>query len=94
MIRLLLSRGADLGARRNRDGCTVESMTRDSAWGKNEVTSLLVDIRLAGGWDAYVRYPRFKLLALRVLCGRGRASTRDALLQRLFPWHAPADDDL
>ena len=47
----------------------------------------------AGGWKSYVREPRKRLLALRVLCERGRASTDDALLRRLFPWHAPAADD-
>jgi len=90
MIRFLLSRGADLDARDN-DGRNAENFARSNDY--PEAAVLLADVRLAGGWDAYLRYPRFKLLALRVLCARGRASTDDALLRRLFPWHASAADD-
>ena len=61
---------------------------------KNAAIALLVAVRLAGGWDAYVRYPRKRLLALRVLCERDRAKTEDDLLLRLFPWHPPVQDDV
>lgn len=40
----------------------------------------------AGGWQSYVRYPRFKLLCLRIPAERGRVRTpSDELFQRLFP---------
>ena len=48
------------------------------------------EVRAAGGWDAFVRVPRKRVLALRVLCEQGRASTDDALLRRLFPAAPPA----
>jgi hypothetical protein len=86
MIRLFLSRGADLAARNN-FGRDAEAQARE--WNKDEAAALLADVRLAGGWDAYLRYPRKRLLALRVLCGRGRAKTDDDLLLHLFPWHPP-----
>ena len=88
MIRLLLSRGAALDARNN-DGRDAETIARRFN-NDDEAPALLADVRLAGGtWDAYLRDPRKRLLALRVLCERGRASTDDALLRRLFP-AAPA----
>jgi len=86
MIRLLLSRGASLDARSS-CGLIVDADARLE--GCAAAAALLAAVRVAGGWDAYVRYPRFKVLALRVLCERGRASTDDALLTRVFPWHAP-----
>ena len=90
MIRLLLNRGADLDARDiPRRGAEAYARYR----GRDEAAALLADVRLAGGWDAYVRYPRFKVLALRILCERGRAETDDPLLRRLFPSHAPVEPD-
>jgi hypothetical protein len=82
MIRLLLSRGAALDARDN-NGRNAEAIARDQ---RQEVAAaLLADVRLAGGWQPYVRYPRKRLLALRVLCERGRAKTdNDDLLERIF----------
>jgi len=90
MIRLLLSRGANLDARDN-DGRDAEAVARyrEKEW----AVALLAEIRLAGGWHSYLRVPRKRLLALRVLCERGRASTDDALLRRLFPRPAPAAAD-
>lgn len=41
-------------------------------------------VRAAGGWPAFARAPRASLLALRSLAARGRATTDDALLRRLF----------
>ena len=71
MIRLLLSRGAALDAR-GRHGSNAEAIARRLRC-RPEATALLADVRLAGGtWDAYLRYPRKRLLALRVLCARGR----------------------
>ena len=92
MIRLLLSRGAALDARNN-DGRDAETIARRFN-NDDEAPALLADVRLAGGtWDAYLRYPRKRLLALRVLCERGRAMTDDDLLLRLFPWHPPIQDN-
>jgi len=87
MIRLLLSRGADLTLRSNA-GRDAEAVAR-VGYG---ACDLLADVRLAGGWNAYLRYPRKRLLALRVLCERGRAKTDDGLLLRLFPWQAPVKE--
>ena len=81
MIRLLLSRGAALDARK-KDGLDAEAQAR--FYNKDEAAALLADIRHAGDWHAYLRYPRKRLLALRVLCERGRASTDDGLLERVF----------
>ena len=47
--------------------------------------ALLDDVRRAGGWRPYVRYPRFRLLMLRIVVEQGRAETKDPLLVRLFP---------
>ena len=82
MIRLLVKRGADLDAR------TVSGRTPEATARKNSRVSaatLLADVRIAGGtWSDYLRFPRKRLLALRVLCERGRAWTDDALLERVF----------
>ena len=92
MVRLLLRRGADI----NPCDCDgdAETNARHGTYGggpHQKVADLLCDVRLAGGtWADYVRVPRVKLLALRVLCGQGRASTDDALLRRLFPAAPPA----
>ena len=92
MVRLLLRRGADI----NPCDCDgdAETNARHGRYGggpHHKVADLLCDVRLAGGtWADYVRVPRVKLLALRVLCGQGRASTDDALLRRLFPAAPPA----
>ena len=61
--------------------------------------ALLNDVRAAGGWRPYARRgfhgDRREMLVLRVLCERGRATTDDALLSRLFPCveSARASDD-
>jgi len=90
VIRLLLQHGASLDAR-TRDGRDAEASAR--LYDKVEAAALLADVRLAGGWELYIRAPRKRLLALRVLCERGRAKTDDALLQRLFPWHLAVRDE-
>ena len=50
------------------------------------------DVKAAGGWRSYVHRDRRRLLVLRVLCEKGRASTSDGLLARLFPPQASDDD--
>jgi len=81
MIRLLLSRGADLDARTDY-GRDAEA--EPAHCNRNEAATLLADVRLAGGWRSYVRVPRIRVLALRVLCDEGRAWTDDDLLARVF----------
>ena len=81
MIRLLLSRGADLACEGGEHG-SAESTAR--YFNEPEAEDLLADVRLAGGWKPYVLVPRRRLLALRVLCDEGRASTDDDLLARVF----------
>ena len=44
------------------------------------------------GWRSYAHRDRRRLLVLRVLCEKGRASTSDGLLARLFPPQASDDD--
>jgi hypothetical protein len=90
MIRLLLRRGANLDARDNIDE-NAETYARYH--NRTEATALLADVRRAGGWRSFVRVPRKRVLALRILCERGRASTSDALLARLFPYHAPVQSE-
>ena len=89
MIRFLLSRGAALHAT-NSDGQTAEQKAAPSRFFPvpSDAYILLRDVRLAGGWQRYVKAPRKSLLVLRELCARGRAappSTRStALLAALF----------
>ena len=86
IIRLLLHRGADYGAR-SKENDTAEDRARN--YNCQWTHRLLVDVRRAGGWRGYVRYPRFRLLMLRILAEQGRAETKDALLVRLFPAGPP-----
>ena len=74
MIRLFLSRGANLDARA--DSKNAETWARDK--NKTEAAALLAEIRVAGGWLSFTRFPRKRLLALRVLCARGRAIPPDS----------------
>lgn len=95
LVRLLLSRGADLRARA-RDGRDVEDYAY--AYNRNTaVNALLAGVRRAGGYGPFARAPREELLALRVLCERGRAAPRAfecsagaGVLERCFPWSPPA----
>jgi len=86
MIRLLLHRGAALDAR---DDDNDDAEARARSIGNPEAAALLAAVRVAGGWRSFVRVPRKRVLALRILCEQGRASTTDALLGRLFPYFAP-----
>ena len=103
---LLLSHGADPGAR-NELGINAEDEANqdieDDDYDSDEeaeeaqtriakASVLFADVRRAGGWAKYVRYPRFRLLMLRILAEQGRAETKDALLVRLFPAGPPAPE--
>ena len=79
MVRLLLSRGADVRAK-DRMGHQAHQI---AAMG-TPVRALLSDVRAAGGWRPYVHRDRMRLLVLRALCEKGRATTSDGLLARLF----------
>ncbi len=79
MVRLLLSRGADVRAK-DRMGHQAHQI---AAMG-TPVRALLSDVRAAGGWRSYVHRDRMRLLVLRALCEKGRASTSDGLFARLF----------
>ena len=96
MLRLLLRRGAKLDASFYvaADGMSFGGTAEAVAEHKNrhECVALLSGVRLAGGWKKWVSIPRKQLVVLRVLCERGRASTEDALLARLFPSNAPAEE--
>ena len=93
MLRLLLRRGARLDASFyvEADGMSIGGTAEAVAehQGHGECFTLLSGVRLAGGWKKWVSIPRKQLVVLRVLCERGRASTEDALLARLFPSNAP-----
>jgi len=53
--------------------------------GMAKSAALLADVRRAGGWKAYVREPRARLLALRHFCQEGRAAPpAGGVLERLF----------
>ena len=90
MVRLLLSRGADVRAK-DRMGHQAHQI---AAMG-TPVRALLSDVRAAGGWRSYVHRDRMRLLVLRALCEKGRASTTDGLFARLFPSDGatPASDE-
>ena len=87
LLRLLLSRGADLRAK-DRYGHTAIQI----AGLGTPARAFLSDVKAAGGWRSYVHRDRRRLLVLRVLCEKGRASTSDGLLARLFPPQASDDD--
>ena len=97
LVRLLLSRGADVRAK-DRMGHQAHQI---AAMG-TPVRALLSDVRAAGGWRSYVHRDRMRLLVLRALCEKGRATTSDGLLARLFaaekvappPSSSEADDAL
>ena len=95
-VKLLLHHGANLEAR---DG--YGHRAHQIAHMGSSARALLNDVRAAGGWRPYARRgfhgDRREMLVLRVLCERGRATTDDALLSRLFPCVEPArasDDEV
>ena len=93
-VKLLLHHGANLEAR-DRYGHRAHQIAHMGS----SARALLNDVRAAGGWRTYARRgfhgDRREMLVLRVLCERGRATTDDALLSRLFPCveSARASDD-
>ena len=93
-VKLLLHHGANLEAR-DRYGHRAHQIAHIGS----SARALLNDVRAAGGWRPYARRgfhgDRLDMLVLRVLCERGRATTDDALLSRLFPCveSARASDD-
>ena len=93
-VKLLLHHGANLEAR-DRYGHRAHQIAHMGS----SARALLNDVRAAGGWRPYARRgfhgDRREMLVLRVLCERGRATTDDALLSRLFPCveSARASDD-
>ena len=82
MLRLFLDRGADVDARCDvrwyAEGRTAEEIARHNK--QPEAVALLVEARRK---RARLRFMT-RLLALRVLCDEGRASTEDDLLARVF----------
>ena len=75
VVRVLLSRGADVAAT-DRNGETAEDEARDA-----DIVSLLTDVRTAGSWKRYVGAWRVQLLLLQRLCSTGRAFPVAALGQ-------------
>ena len=73
VIRFLLCRGADIDAR-DEDGSNAEELARQED--SDDAAILLADVRRAGGWRGYVRYPRFRLLMLRIVAERGAPKRR------------------
>ena len=71
-VRLLLSCGADPAT----DNFEIHDIGYD--FRRIEALGFVSDIRRGGGWDAYLRAPRKRLLALRILCERGRAEPPEA----------------
>ena len=101
MCKLLLSRGADSGicdmsgrqpeetARRRvqaaRDGQFKRSHWKNETKVAEQVHALLVAVREAGGWQAYLDAPRRELLAFRrQLPGLRRRANAPTVLERLF----------
>ena len=87
LLRLLLSRGADLRAKDQYGHTAIQIAGLGTP-----ARALLSDVKAAGGWRSYVHRDRRRLLVLRVLCEKGRASTSDGLLALLFPPQASDDD--
>ena len=87
VVRVLLSRGADVAAT-DRNGETAEDEARDA-----DIVSLLTDVRTAGSWKRYVGAWRVQLLLLQRLCSTGRASPVTALGPG-DAWRTPSIEDL
>ena len=90
VVRVLLSRGADIAATRD-DGATameyaLEAPKLGAADQAADIISLLTDVRTAGSWKRYVGAWRVQLLLLQKLCSTGRAFP----LPRLGRFQRPA----
>ena len=81
-LHLLLSRGADpyVGDRDDDDDAEVFSRLE----GHNDQAKFLAEVKALGGWGAYLHEPRRQMLSLRILCERGRATTRDFVHLRIW----------
>ena len=66
-----------------------ENRERRLPW--DTCAALLADVQSEGGWARYARRPRSRLLALRALCERGRATPPKGILARLFPNAPPPE---
>jgi len=86
-VRLLLSRSADYD-HRDKVGRSCDAFGQSYNYDPS-IRRLIAAVRSTGGWAKYVLFPRKRVLALRVLCEQGRASTDDSLLRRLFPAAPP-----
>ena len=85
VVRVLLSRGADIAATRD-DGATameyaLEAPKLGAADQAADIISLLTDVRTAGSWKRYTGAWRVQLLLLQRLCSTGRAFPVAALGQ-------------
>ena len=85
LIRLLVSRGANLNLRSGEFNQTPLEWAHDiSQWApfplRGECHAFLSDVIRAGGWRRFVNIPRKSILVLRELCLRGRATPPGALV--------------
>ena len=77
-----LRRGASLAARDDA-GQTAEDVARRH--GHDRAAAFLADVRNAGGWRRHALAPRLRLVVLRALAARGRATPVAATVEgRLF----------
>ena len=90
LIRLLVSRGANLNLRSGEFNQTPLEWAHDiSQWApsplRGECHAFLRDVIRAGGWRRFVNIPRKSILVLRELCLRGRATPPGALVKLCAP---------
>ena len=52
--------------------------------GHDDQAKFLAEVKAIGGWGAYLHEPRRQMLSLRILCERGRATTRDFVHLRIW----------
>mmetsp|Transcript_4647 Transcript_4647/g.14816 ORF Transcript_4647/g.14816 Transcript_4647/m.14816 type:complete len:268 (-) Transcript_4647:55-858(-) len=81
-VKLLLSRNADV-FHRNNQGDDAQSLSRVYPI-KYAVAEFLAEVKKAGGWRPYVTAPRLRLVVLRALCDRRRATPPGGVLARAF----------
>jgi hypothetical protein len=97
VVRVLLSRGADIAATRD-DGATameyaLEAPKLGAADQAADIISLLTDVRTAGSWKHYTGAWRVELLLLQRLCADGRAYP-GAVCGRVYQWRPASIEDL
>ena len=82
-VKLLLSRNADV-FHRNNQGDDAQSLSPVYPI-KYAVAEFLAEVKKAGGWRPYVTAPRLRLVVLRALCDRRRATPpAGSVLARAF----------